>query len=153
MKSGKLTPCVALALLAAMFGCGEGCAQPANTQPGLVTVNIADAWSTGTTINKLAKLNSSGQAVIAATTDTNGIVGVVINGAGTTGHAQIATLGIVLCAFDGTATATHYVGISSTVGGDCTDAGSTQPANGQGIGYVVSGGTGAGTYTIFLRPR
>ena len=127
-------------------------AAPLNTFPGLTTVNIANAASTGTAQYKLAKLNSSGQAIITATSDTNGVLGVVLNGAGTTGVAQISTSGLALCAFDGTATNAHYVGISSTVGGDCTDEGSTQPVNGQAIGYVLAGGSGAGIYTVFMRP-
>lgn len=125
---------------------------PAPTLPGLVTVNIANAASTGTTANKLAKINSSGAAVISATTDTDGVTGVVLSGAGTTGSAQIAVDGVVSCVFDGTATTGDYVQISSSVAGDCKDSGATtRPTTGQAIGRVVTGGVGAGTYTLALQ--
>ena len=75
---------------------------------------IANAGTTGTTANKLAKLTGApSTAVITATTDTGGVIGIVVGNAGTTGNAQIATAGQASCVFDGTATtAGDYVQIS-----------------------------------------
>lgn len=113
-----------------------------------LTVQIPNAGTTGTTVNKLAKINSSGLLIIMATSDTQGATGVVVAGAGTTGSADVVQIGQALCAFDGTATAGHYVQISSSVAGDCTDAGASQPTTGQTVGRVITGGAGAGNYSI-----
>ena len=114
---------------------------------------IANAGTTGTTVNKLAKLTGApSTAVIAATTDTGGIIGIVIGGAGTTGNAQIAVSGQATCAFDGATTAGDYVQISSGTGGNCTDAGATKPTTGQIIGRVLSTNGGAGSYAIEIFP-
>src|SRR5437899_5778327 len=100
---------------------------------------IANDTTTGTTVNTLAKLTGApSTAVIAATTDTKGIVGVVVGGAGTTGNAQIAMAGMASCVFDNATTAGDYVTISSATAGDCRDAGSTRPGSGQILGLVLS---------------
>ena len=114
---------------------------------------IANASSTGTTVNKLTKLTGApSTAVVAATTDTGGMVGITTSGAGTTGNAVIAREGSVSCVFDGATTAGDYVGISSTTGGDCHDSGSTYPTSGQVIGRVLSTNGSGGTYSIDLFP-
>lgn len=128
-----------------------------STEPFDVTTNsyvieLANAGTTGTTLNKLVKVSSGGKALIAATTDTSGIIGVVIGGAGTTGNAQIATGGTASCVFDATAASGDYVGISSGTAGDCTDVGSALPTSGESIGRVTVGGSGAGTYTMIVNP-
>jgi hypothetical protein len=116
----------------------------------VLTNSVPNASTTGTTVNSLTKL-SSGTAVIAATADTSGVIGVTVSGAGTSGNALVAVSGLVPCAFDGTATAGDYVAISSTTGGDCHDTGSTiYPTSNQVLGRVQSGGTGAGNYTVLL---
>ena len=102
---------------------------------------VANAASTGTTANKLAKLTTGGKALIAATTDTDGMVGVVVGQAGTSGNAQIAVAGQAGCVFDGTPTAVgDYVTISATTAGDCHDTGSTSRSSlsSQTIGQVLS---------------
>jgi Chaperone of endosialidase len=112
---------------------------------------IANAGTTGTTQFKLAKLTGApSTAIIAATTDTGGMVGIVVEGAGTTGSAMIATTGQAKCVFDGATTAGHYVGISSTTAGDCHDVGSTYPASGQILGRVLSTNGSGGTYAVAL---
>jgi hypothetical protein len=124
----------------------------APTMPGLLTSVITNDTTTGTAVNKLAKLTSAGRAIIAATADTDGMIGVVLSGAGTTGSVQIATDGVVTCAFDGTATTGDYVQISGSVAGDCKDTGSSsRPTSGQVIGRVVIGGSGAASYTIAMQ--
>ena len=114
---------------------------------------IANASSTGTTLNKLAKLSGApSTALISATTDTGGIVGVVIGGAGTTGNAQIAVSGQATCAFDGGTTAGDYVQNSGSVAGDCTDAGLTYPSSHQVIGRVLATIGSAGNAAIVVFP-
>lgn len=118
----------------------------------LVT-EIANAGTTGTTVNKVAKLTGApSTALIAATTDTNGVVGVVVGGAGTTGNAQIAVSGQASCVFDAATTAGDWAQISSTVAGDCHDAGSTFPTSGQVLGRVLSTNGGGGTFAMVVFP-
>jgi hypothetical protein len=112
---------------------------------------IANAGTTGTTLNRLAKLTGApSTAVITGTGDTSGIVGVVVGGAGTTGNAQIAVDGIASCVFDGATTANHYVQNSAATAGDCTDAGLTRPTVGQVLGRVLSTNSGTGTYAMLV---
>lgn len=112
---------------------------------------IANAGTTGTTLNKLAKLTGAPSTlVITSTSDIGGIAGIVMGGAGTTGSAQIAVDGIASCIFDGATTANDYVQNSSTTGGDCHDAGSSRPTSGQVIGRVLSTNGAGGTFTVFI---
>lgn len=111
---------------------------------------LPNAASTGTILFSIAKLTGAGTAVISATTDTSGMLGVVGSGAGTTGNATIAQSGQVQCNFDGATTANDYAVNSPTVAGDCHDAGSTPPTLTQTIGRVLSTNGGAGAYTITL---
>ena len=115
-----------------------------------VLTEIANAGTTGTTVNKLAKLTGApSTAVIAGTSDTGGVVGIVVGGAGTAGNAQIAVSGRATCTFDNAATAGDYVQISSGTAGDCHDAGSTYPTSGQVLGRVLASGS-AGDYVVKL---
>jgi hypothetical protein len=119
----------------------------------VISNNIANASSTGTTLNKLAKLTGApSTAVETATTDTGGIIGVVIGGAGTTGNAQVAREGLASCVFDGATTAGDYVVNSTTTTGDCHDVGAPLPATTQVIGRILSTNGAAGTYQIFVYP-
>lgn len=115
-------------------------------------LTIANASSTGTTLNTLTKLTGApSTAVIAATTDTGGVVGICTTNCSTTGNATIAITGQVSCVFDGATTAGDYVQISSTVAGNCHDTGSgLYPIVGQVIGRVLSTNAASGTYTIDL---
>jgi hypothetical protein len=58
--------------------------------------------------------------------------------------------GTVGCVFDGATTAGHYVTISASVAGDCTDGGATFPTGTQVMGRVLSTNGGAGTYNVAL---
>src|SRR4029077_6133335 len=79
-----------------------------------VSMEVANDTTTGTTVNKLAKLTGApSTAIIVSTSATRGAVGMVVAGAGTSGNAQIARLGIASCVFDGATTAGNYVQISS----------------------------------------
>jgi hypothetical protein len=130
---------------------GSTCTLP----PG--TITVANAGTTGTTVNTLTKLTGApSTAVITATTDTTGVIGITTSGAGTTGSAVIQLLGSVSCVFDGATIAGDYVQISSTTVGDCHDTNSaTYPAVGTGdvIGRVLSTNGAAGTYVIDLFPQ
>jgi len=122
----------------------------------VLNLNVANAASTGTTTNKLVKLTGApSTAVIAATTDTGGIVGICTANcgvAGTYATATIQTAGPASCVFAGATTAGDYVQISSGTGGDCADAGATYPTSGQVLGRVLSTNGGGGTYALDLFP-
>ncbi len=119
--------------------------------PALATF-IANDTTTGTVLNKVAKLNgaSPAAAVVTATTDTAGAIGIVIGDAGTSQNGHVALEGQANCVFDGATTTGDYVQISGTVGGDCHDTGATYPTSGQVLGRVLSTNAGAGTYSVYL---
>jgi len=120
---------------------------------GNPTITVANASSTGTTTATLTKLTGApSTALIAATTDTGGVVGITTSGAGTTGNATITIAGTVNCVFDGATTAGDYVRISSSTAGNCHDAGATYPTSGQVLGRVLSTNVGGGTYSLDLFP-
>lgn len=110
----------------------------------------------GTTQFTLTKINASGNAVIMATTDTNGYTGICVSNCGTTGTAWIAFAGYVPLKVDGTTTVQHYIKISPNVGGDGADTGaSTYPFGvGSVIGRVQIASTGAGSFSVIdLNPE
>lgn len=128
---------------------------PSLSNPSLgttaATISVSNAGTTGTTVNTLAKLTGApSTAVITATSDTSGAIGVVVSGAGTAGSAQIARSGEASCVFDAGTTAGDYVQISSTTAGNCHDAGSSYPTSGQVIGRVLSTNAAGGTYTLTI---
>lgn len=97
--------------------------------------------SSGTTLNGLASLTSTG-ASTTLTSATTGAIGVVMANAGTSGSVIIVTSGIAYCQFDATAVVEgDWVNISSTTAGDCHDAGSTKPASGEIVGIATSTGS------------
>lgn len=117
-----------------------------------VHVAVSNDTTTGTTVNTLAKIVSTG-AIIAATSDTTGSVGIVTAGAGKTGSATIGTAGIVSCQFDATAvTVGDWVQISSVTAGDCHDAGATIPTSGEIVGKATSGGAASTVQSVMVHP-
>jgi hypothetical protein len=114
-----------------------------------LTTEIANEGATGTTINKFASLTGAPSTAIVTSMGVTGAIGIVAGGAGTTGSAQIATSGQVNCVFDGGTTAGHFVTISATVNGDCTDNGTTAPASMPTV-IVLSTNVGAGTYAVSI---
>ncbi len=138
------------ALAAALFLTGLlGCAA-AQAQ---VVISVANSGSTGTTVGSLAKLTGApSTAVKSATTDTSGIIGIVVGetATATTGNAVIAIAGIASCTFDASGvTAGHYVQNSAVTAGDCADGGSTYPTSGQVLGVsLVTVGSGAANIVI-----
>jgi hypothetical protein len=115
---------------------------------------IANEAGTGTTVNTLTKLTGApSTAIIAAITDTGGVVGITVSGAGTAGNATVKLAGgSVSCVFDGATTAGDYVQISATTAGNCHSAGATYPTSGQVIGRVRSTNGGGGTFSMDLFP-
>jgi hypothetical protein len=97
----------------------------------------------GTTLNQLAVYNSSATGVqTAATSSTDGVVGVVSGGAGTSNKAVITWAGFTACNFDAAnPMAGDYVVASTTQAGKCHDTGSTtRPSGVQAIGRIEGGG-------------
>ena len=109
--------------------------------------------STATVLNKLTKMYGANTVTIGTTGDTDGMIGIVVGNAGTTGNAQIAINGQALCAFDSAPTGIgDFVTISSTTAGDCHDSG-TKVRSGltsQIIGQVVNTVASGGNYAVAL---
>ena len=117
---------------------------------GRLNFELCNDSTTGTALNFLAAYNSASPACVvkAGSSNTDGVVGVVSNGSGTTGNAVITYRGYALCSFDGSTVSGDYVVTSTTNPGDCHDAGAARPAGMQVIGRVESTNTGTGTYGI-----
>ncbi len=117
---------------------------------GRLNFELCNDASSGTLLNFLAVYNGATPAcaVKAGVSSTDGVVGIVSNGSGTSGNAVITYRGYVPCSFDGATVAGDYVVASTTNGGDCHDAGSTRPTGVQVLGRVESTNAGAGTYGI-----
>lgn len=94
--------------------------------------------STGTALFKLAKIGSNGLVSTAGVTDTSNAVGIISGGAGNSGIATICILGNCPCIFDNTPHIRDYVTISTSIAGECHDAGSVFPTSGQLLGNVGS---------------
>ena len=97
----------------------------------------------GTTLNQLAIYNSGATGVqTAATSSTDGVLGIVSGGAGTSNKAVITWAGFAGCNFDAAnPIAGDYVVASTTQAGKCHDAGSTaRPTGVQTIGWIENGG-------------
>jgi len=150
---GRLTWLAVLVViaLAAFQFIGGQTVNMGRTYTGPISVRYANEGGTGTTLNKLAKLTGApSTAIITATADTSGILGIVVAGAGAAGSADIAVLGKASCVFDSATTAGHYVQNDTSTAGDCMDAGASYPTSGQVIGIVTSTNGGAGTYEVDL---
>lgn len=116
-----------------------------------INMTIANAGTTGTTANRLAKLTGApSTAVITATSDVDNALGVCIANCGTTGSATVAIIGQVTCDFDNATTAGNYVTISAITAGKCHDAGSSYPTAGATYGRVLSTNGGSGSYVMEL---
>jgi len=97
----------------------------------------------GTTLNQLAIYNSGATGVqTAATSSTDGVVGIISGGAGTSNKAVITWAGLAACNFDAAnPVAGDYVVASASQAGKCHDAGSTtRPSGVQVIGRIEGGG-------------
>lgn len=117
-----------------------------------LVVEVANDTTTGTQVNRIAKLTGApSKAIVATTSDTSKLIGIVASGSGTTGSAQVVQSGVTSCDFDGATTAGNYVGASTTLAGRCTDLGSSLPTSGvQVLGRVLSTNVAAGSYTVYV---
>ena len=115
---------------------------------GRLNFELCNDGTTGTSLNFLAKYNTAGCAVKAGTSDTDGLIGIVSNGSGTTGNAVITYRGYVPCSFDSTPALGDFVSASTSNAGDCHDAGATRPTGVQVLGRVESLSPGSGTYGV-----
>ena len=117
---------------------------------------IPNDGSTGTVLSELAvfNTNSPSQAVLASTSSSNGVIGVVQGGAGKSGNAVITWRGYASCIFDNATTAGDAVVASTSTAGYCHDTGSGAQPSAQLIGYVDLTNASAGlTYIrVSLQP-
>ncbi|OFX13533.1 MAG: hypothetical protein A2Z18_03400 [Armatimonadetes bacterium RBG_16_58_9] len=115
------------------------------------SVAITNDTVTGTTVNYAAKLTGN-KAIVAGITDTAGIIGIVVSGAGLSGTAVIAQSGRVDCQFDGPITAGHWVKLSTSTGGMCTSAGAgpSKPTGVFVIGRSLETQGTAGSWEVLL---
>src|SRR5215831_13101243 len=123
-------------------------AQGPQSVPGVNS--LPNDTTTGTIINRLAKIipggaGGQGKLILAATTDTQIKLYVVIAGAGTTGNALYVEVGDAACEMDSATTskAGTYVVNSSTTAGRCHQV-DTFPANGMVQGTLLSDNTVVG---------
>ncbi|HME01059.1 MAG TPA: hypothetical protein VKM93_27575 [Terriglobia bacterium] len=122
----------------------------AGSGPVIVVANSA----AGTTNGLLAKLTGSGNSPTATTagiSDTAVPVYPVVTGGASSGNAALSVNGIAQCTFDGATTINHFVQASTTVAGDCHDAGAA-PTSGWVIGQVMSTNAAGGLYNVQVGP-
>jgi hypothetical protein len=116
---------------------------------------LCNDTGTGTIVNGLATLTTSGCAVKPSSALISGSIGVVIANAGTSGVATLARAGSAYCSFDGSATVVgDYVVPSGTANSGfyslCHDAGATRPTGTQILGRVLQASSGSATVQMFL---
>jgi hypothetical protein len=119
---------------------------------GRLNFELCNDGTTGTSLNFLAVYNGASPAcaVKAGTSNTDGVIGVVSNGSGTSGNAVITYRGWVPCSFDGPTTAGDFVVTSTSNPGDCHDASAIRPTEVQVLGRVESTNSALGTYGVRL---
>jgi len=128
------------------------CLMAALSTYGQASTTYTNAGTTGTTLNSLAKINTSNQAVLATTTDTAVPAYIVVGGAGISGVAVVAKLGQALCTMDATnasfASQPIYVVDSTTTNGDC-HAQTAAPSSGTFIvGFLAAPSTTSGSTAL-----
>jgi hypothetical protein len=117
------------------------------------TQTIPNAGTTGTTNALLAKLTGApSTAVITATSDIAGAIGVVVSGGSTSGSAVIAVQGEATCTADNATTAGDYVIIGTATAGRCRDGGATKPTSGQIVGRFLTSTALGSAATVELWP-
>lgn len=153
------TTCTGLNALQQLSNAGVGTCIPVPPSGGSVdspvAIVLANAGTTGTTANKLVKVKTDGTAVITATTDTVGAIGIALPSGGgyapgTTGSVKILLIGVTSCVFDNAVTSGDFIGISSGTAGDCTDLGSAFPSEKSVLGIVLETNVSAGTRSVLL---
>jgi hypothetical protein len=115
--------------------------QDVSLQP--LAITRPNSGSPGTVLNLLTKFDTLGNAALSGTADIQGVVGVAVSGAGTTGNVTIATIGVANCIADNNATIGNYAGIGTGSPGRCRDLGAAYPKTGQVVGrWLTAPGTG-----------
>lgn len=116
---------VTMAVLALVGGCGAYAQLPSIT--GLPAVGQANVFLVGTggvTTNKLVKLDSTGLAVVTLTTADKTFLGIAQATASSGAYSSVIVSSTVAsCVFDNGTTIGHFVTISSSTAGDCSDTG------------------------------
>jgi len=112
--------------------------------PTPYTKTYPNDTTTGTYPSLGVKLTSAGKAIITATTDTAGAIGVAmvrdqqvnLSGTNNVGNVDVAFAGQSQLTFDGATTAGHYAQLSSTEGGAFHDAGASRPGANEIVGII-----------------
>lgn len=121
--------------------------------PGGGTITVTNDGSTGTTVNLLAKINSSGNAVKAGTSDTAVPTYLCVSGCGTSGSATLEVGGSGTCQADASGvTAGHFVITSTATAGRCADGGTTAPTTAWVVGIAQSTAAANATFTLLNAP-
>ena len=118
-----------------------------------VVITLTNNTTTGPVTSEL--VTSTGvpsTATVAPASTTNGIQGVCVSNCTNSGSSKIQILGLVNCVFDNASTAGHFVTISTSLAGECHDAGATQPTGVPTVGIVQVTNASAGTNQIQIGP-
>jgi hypothetical protein len=117
---------------------------------GPSTVSYTSNASTSGLLQILTTVSSASRATNSTTSSTTGVIGVATSTVATGNTVLVATYGNVSCVYDGATTAGDYVQASTTVAGDCHDAGATFPTSNQVLGRVYSANASGGTYSMLF---
>jgi hypothetical protein len=117
----------------------------------LSTTKVAGVSGVGA--NLLAKINSTGNVVTAATSDV-GILGIAATGVGSGLSVEIATRGIVNCLADNTTVVGNLLIVGTSTAGRCRDSGQTDatsiPLTTQIVGKALSVATVGNAVSVQL---
>lgn len=115
-------------------------------------IGMAGANGVGISNFQIVTNDTLGNLVKVSTTQTSGVAFGICQYNCTTTNAAVAFAGIAFCAFDGAVTYNDWVTVSSTVAGDCHDAGATPPATSvTTIGRVLQTSGSAGNFKVWLQ--
>src|SRR5208282_3770463 len=117
---------------------------------GPATVNYTSNGSTINLLQKLTTVSSASTAVDATTSDSTGMIGIAAATTVAGNLVSVTVYGTASCVFDAATNAGDYVQASTTVAGNCHDAGASYPSANQILGFVLSSNVSAGTYNVFL---
>jgi hypothetical protein len=133
----------------------------ATTAQAQLVVNGARAFpqandgTTGTTLNLLATINTSANAILATTANTAVPTYIVVGGAGKTGNAALALSGLAACVMDTTIASGaggDYVVASTATAGDCHPQSAVPGAGTWVVGFLaVSSTTAASTALVQVK--
>lgn len=114
----------------------------------------ANDGATGTTVNLLATINTSGNAIKATTGNTSVPTLIVVGGAGTTGNAALASNGTLApCTMDATiasAAGGDFVIASTGTAGQCHPQSAAPSAGTWVVGYLAASSTTSGSTALVV---